>query len=170
MARATKNTALDGSSDKKSARIDETDKKIIASLLAGMSNKEISKTLQIPLSTVQRRTRNVLENDFVKRRLEPNYRLLGYSKGLLHVYINGVDAMAVASKLAKLRGVIRISLHIGNSDVVADIIYKDNRDILSAITETKKIDGISRVLWSEEVLEVQLSKEGANVAGYFRED
>ena len=139
-------------------RLDKLDFKIVSLLISGQDNKQISKALNTPLSTVQRRTRRIFENGIVRNRVEPNYQQLGLSKGLLHVYVNGVDAMKVAGDFGKIDGVLAVSLHIGNSDVVGEIIYKNSVDILRAISDTKKIEGVERVVWSEEVYNVTLDK------------
>ncbi|WP_415283102.1 hypothetical protein [Candidatus Nitrososphaera sp. FF02] len=80
--------------------------------------------------------------------------------------MNGKDAREVATGLARLEGIIEVSLHIGNSDVVGQIIYKDSNDILQAISEAKKIDGVERVVWSEEVMSVPIDQSKANMS-YF---
>jgi DNA-binding Lrp family transcriptional regulator len=146
--------------------LDELDIKIILLLVSGSNNKEISQSIKIPLSTVQRRTRRIFEKGIVRNRVEPNYNVLGLSKGLLHVYVNGKDAREVATGLARLEGIVEVSLHIGNSDVVGQIIYKDSNDILQAISEAKKIDGVERVVWSEEVMSVPIDQSKANMS-YF---
>lgn len=42
--------------------LDKIDYNIILLLIPGLENKEISKELGIPLSTIQRRTRNIIKN------------------------------------------------------------------------------------------------------------
>lgn len=154
------------SNTKQHVKLDELDMKIILLLVSGHKNKEISRVVGTPLSTVQRRVRRIFEDQIVRNKLVPNYSYLGLSKGLLHVYVNGRDAREVTAELAKLEGIIEISLHIGNSDVVGQIIYKNSADILKAISETKKIEGVERVVWSEEVMSLPVDQSRANMA-YF---
>ncbi|HEX5186084.1 MAG TPA: hypothetical protein VFV86_04260 [Nitrososphaeraceae archaeon] len=66
---------------------DNTDFKIISLLVLGKDNKEISSTLKVPLSTIQRRTRKILQSGIVKVEYIPNFNLLGIKKGFLHTYL-----------------------------------------------------------------------------------
>jgi DNA-binding NarL/FixJ family response regulator len=65
--------------------IDETDNKIIELLVQGKSNQEISKEINVPISTVQRRTRAILNKEIVTSTVQINYVLLGFKTGLIHV-------------------------------------------------------------------------------------
>jgi DNA-binding Lrp family transcriptional regulator len=148
-------------------KLDELDMKIIALLMGGQNNKEISQAIDVPLSTVQRRTRRIFENNIVRNKVEPDYAHLGLSKGLLHIYVNGKDALEVAGKLAEFDGIVNVSLHIGNSDVVGEIIYKNSMDILNAISNAKRIDGVERVVWSEEVMSVPIPNMKTGKVSYY---
>ena len=52
--------------------IDYTDKKIIELLVANNDNASISKKLDIPLTTIQRRTRKLFEKGLVSTKIELN--------------------------------------------------------------------------------------------------
>ena len=43
------------------SKVDKRDISIVGLLISGYDNKQISSELQIPLSTIQRRTRNILQ-------------------------------------------------------------------------------------------------------------
>src|SRR6185295_4416203 len=100
--------------------LDKIDYKIISLLIPGLENKEISKELGIPLSTIQRRTRNIIRNGLVEIRIRPNFKKIGIKKGLLHVYIQSGNIKETALEISKLDGVLSSSIHVGNSDVVAE--------------------------------------------------
>jgi len=142
--------------------------KIIVFLILGLNNKEISREVRVPLSTIQRRTRRIFEKGIVNSRVEPSYRHLGYSKGMLHLYIRNNDAMAAAQELAAIDRVVAVSIHIGNSDVVGDIIYRNSTDILDLISRAKKIEGVERVVWSEEVYSVPITRSKEKILSYFK--
>jgi DNA-binding NarL/FixJ family response regulator len=57
-------TAKKGNTSASFTKIDQKDIKIIGLLIAGYDNQTISSELQIPLSTVQRRTRQIQERDW----------------------------------------------------------------------------------------------------------
>lgn len=156
-----------GNNGKPAVKLDELDIQIIALLLGGQNNKEISQSIKVPLSTVQRRSRRIFENNVVRNKIEPNYAHLGLSKGLLHLYVNGRDALEVAEDLTKLDGITSVSLHIGNSDVVGEIIYKNSIDVLNAISNTKTIDGVERVVWSEEVMSLPVPNMKTGRLSYY---
>ncbi|MGI0019546.1 MAG: LuxR C-terminal-related transcriptional regulator, partial [Nitrososphaera sp.] len=50
--------------------LDYRDKEILQLLLAGMSNRAIANRLQIPLSTIQRRTRAIFEKELLISKVE----------------------------------------------------------------------------------------------------
>ena len=67
---------------------DNIDHQIISLLILDYDNKKISSTLKIPLSTIQRRTRNILTTGIVKQEYTLNFKMLGIKKGLLHIYLS----------------------------------------------------------------------------------
>lgn len=131
--------------------LDYRDKEILQLLLAGMPNRAIANRLQIPLSTVQRRARRLFDRGIVNSRIELNYEKLGLRRGLLHVYMRDGDIQALAKKVATIKGVQTTSIHIGNSDVLGFFVFKDAGQLLDIMNQSKKIEGVDRVVWSEEV-------------------
>jgi DNA-binding Lrp family transcriptional regulator len=120
-------------------------------MLNGKNNKEISKHLSIPLSTVQRRARNLFASGIINSRIELDYEKLGYKTGLFHIYlVNGkIDNMA--KKINELEGITSIEIHVGNSDILANVVYKDGKKLLSLLSDIKDLQGVERVVWSERV-------------------
>jgi DNA-binding Lrp family transcriptional regulator len=149
-------------------RLDELDMKIVALLVSGKDNKQIANEVKVPLSTIQRRTRRLFEKNTVKSRIEPNYRQLGFNKGVVHLYINNVDTMAVSQKLAEIQGVVSVSIHIGNSDIVGDIIYRNSIEVLDLIAKCKRIEGVTKVVWSEEVYALPFVLTDKKVLAYLK--
>jgi len=149
---------LAGLNQRRSAQsvLDAVDYKIISLLIPGLENKEISKELGIPLSTIQRRTRNILRNGFVEIRILPNFKKIGIKKGLLHVYTQSGNIKETALEISKLDGVLSSSIHVGNSDVVAEFVYEDSEQLIDTIVKIKRIESVERVLWSEEVFNIPI--------------
>lgn len=131
--------------------IDDTDKNIIELLVANDNNASISKKLDIPLTTIQRRTRKLFEKGLVSTKIELNYEKLGYKRGLLHIYLQKGLMDKIGKNVVQKRGILSVSVHLGNSDLVALFAYRDSKDLLETIGEIKEIEGVERVLWSEEV-------------------
>jgi DNA-binding Lrp family transcriptional regulator len=120
-------------------------------LLAGLTNTQIASKTGKPLSTIQRRTRQIIESGFLKPTFEIDYSRLGMKKGLLHVYLDDGDIHLTAQKILHMDGVLAVSIHIGNSDVVADYACAHSSDLLNLIASVKKMPNVERVVWSEEV-------------------
>lgn len=137
----------------KPKKIDELDAKMMTLMLLGHPNKEISKRLKVPLSTVQRRTRRLLANGLVSVRAEVNLDNIGIKKGTIHVYLNDGNIDQMARKISTLDTVTSVEIHIGNSDLIANTVYKDSRQLLQTISNIKEFDGIDRIMWSEQVYE-----------------
>ena len=146
--------------------LDKVDYKIISLLIPGFENKEISRELGIPLSTVQRRTRNIIRNGLVEVRVQPNFRKIGVKKGLLHVYIRTGEIKESAQEISKLDGVLNSSVHVGNSDVVAEFVYEDSEQLIDTIIKIKRLENVERVLWSEEVFTIPVDAD--NIVRSFR--
>jgi hypothetical protein len=54
------------------------------------------------------------------------------------------------------------SIHIGNSDIVGFFVFSKAQHLLDIMSECKKIEGVDRVLWSEEVMNVSEPAIGSN--------
>ena len=51
-------------------------------------------------------------------------------------------------------GILSVSLHVGNSDVISEFVYDSSKELLDIIAAIKQIAGADRVMWSEEVEEI----------------
>src|SRR5215203_4618935 len=131
--------------------IDIIDKEIIELLIANHDNSFISQKLEIPSSTIQRRTRKLFEKEIISTKIELNYEKLGYKRGLLHVYLQKGQLDRIGQIVVEKRGILSVSVHVGNSDLVALFVYRDSKDLIETMTNIKEIEGVERVLWSEEV-------------------
>jgi DNA-binding Lrp family transcriptional regulator len=131
-------------------RIDKIDYKIMSLLLSGFENKNIARKLRIPLSTIQRRRRYILQGGFIHLSVEPNYKSLGLKKGLVHVYMSNGNVRTIAEKVTKLNGILSAGIHVGNSDIVGEFIYKDSEQLVDLLSEIKRMEGVDRTVWSEE--------------------
>ena len=145
------------------AKFDKFDLKIIELLIAGKDNKYISSKTKIPLSTVQRRSRGLFDKGLLNFRVELNYEKLGYKRGFLHVYLASGQVQKVGQVLVNRSGILSVAVHIGNSDLVALFVYRDSKQLLDIISETKLIEGVDKVLWSEEVYFIPMKKGKSNL-------
>jgi DNA-binding Lrp family transcriptional regulator len=139
-------------------KIDEIDHNLLGLIMVGLSNREISKKVKIPLSTIQRRTRLLFGMGIIRRRYELDYQKLGYKKGYLHIYLSDGDVYSITEHLRHLDNILSVSIHIGNSDVVAEYVCKETSELLALIANVKHLDAVDRVVWSEEVTSMPAQK------------
>lgn len=92
-----------------------------------------------------------MQAEIIKHRIEIDYRKLGFRKGLLHVYVKDGGIEQVIRKVSEQKGIISVSSHIGNSDVVGEFMIRDSQDIIGIRSQAQKLEGVERVVWSEEV-------------------
>jgi len=142
---------------KQADRIDEIDSKIIGLMASNRSNTEISRILKIPLSTVQRRTRRLLESGIIFTRCVIDYKRFGFKVGLLHIYMKNGDSSQVAEKIAHIEGILSVSLHIGNSDIVAGYAVRNSGGLLELMAKIKGLSDVNKIVWSEEVRSIEAS-------------
>jgi len=102
----------------------------------------------------------------VNIKIEPNFKRLGIKKGMLHVYLRNGNIKEIASKISEIGGILSSSIHVGNSDVVADFVYDSSEYLLDTITTIRHMDNVDKVMWSEEVYSFPVSSE--NVLSTFR--
>ena len=139
--------------------LDKTDFRIVSLLVLGYDNKKISSTLKIPLSTIQRRTRRILLSGMVTLEYQPNFKLLGLKKGLLHTYLRDGQLKKTGEKISKMDGILSVTIHVGNSDVVSEFVYDNSEELVDIIAAIKQIEGVGQVVWSEEVFKLLTQKE-----------
>ena len=131
-------------------------------MILNKNNKEISQVLKIPLSTIQRRVRNLISAGYVTFGVQINYQKFGFKSGLLHIYLRNGDIEETAKKIHNLPNVTTVEIHVGNSDILGNVVYKDSKALLHLISEIKKIDNIEKVVWSERIYQ-STSKEHDDV-------
>jgi len=131
--------------------IDTKDLEIIQLMVLGKTNKQISAQIHLPLSTVQRRVRNLHSKGFVISNVQVNYHKFGYKTGLLHIYLKNGNIKKLTKKILELDGITSVEIHIGNSDILGNVIYKDSNDLLNLIATIKNMNGVERIVWSERV-------------------
>jgi hypothetical protein len=70
---------------------------------------------------------------------------------MIHVYLNNGNLKSTAEKISAMEGITSVSIHIGNSDIVGDFVYQDSEQIIDIVSSIKKLDGVEKAVWSEEV-------------------
>ena len=137
--------------------VDKIDSEIIGLLLNGKNNKEISTKIRIPLSTVQRKVRNLIAKNLVTFNSQINYPKFGFKVGMLHIYLEDGDFERIANKIMELDGVTSVEVHIGNSDLIANVVYRRSIELLELIAKVKSFEKIDKIVWSETVYKISSS-------------
>jgi predicted transcriptional regulator len=96
-------------------------------LLQNHNNKEISSSLKIPFSTIQRKVRNLIGNEFIISKLDHIYKKFGYKQGLVHIYLNNGNLEDILEKVSMMSDIISLDVHIVNSNILAGVVYKKVR-------------------------------------------
>jgi DNA-binding Lrp family transcriptional regulator len=151
-----KNIDVSSQLDFDSYIIDDLDQKLLELLRRGYENKKIAIEVKTPLSTIQRRIRNIFQNQYVSRKNELNYKKLGLRKGYLQISLRG-KSYEVAQKLAATNGIIAVSEVMGNDfDILCTCIFKNTDELFDLTENIKTIERIDKVTWSEEVGSVEI--------------
>jgi DNA-binding Lrp family transcriptional regulator len=143
----------------KLVNIDVIDEKIIELLIANHDNSSISQKLDIPFSTIGRRTRRILQSGIITQEYQLNFNLLGMRKGLLHIYLRDGQIQKTAEMISEMEGILSVTIHAGNSDIVSEIVYYNSKESVKIIAAIKQIEGVEKVIWSEEVSDFDIHKE-----------
>lgn len=159
---------LSGQSDKKrpgrpkrreeeSIILTSTDKAILSHLFSSdghVSSLQVSKALEIPLSTIQRR-RKRLEEELVETRYSVKLEKLGWRRAILMISITSRNATEVGKEIMEMDDKIieSASRMLGENsvDLLLNIVFQTNEDIVALIDKIKCKDGIRNVWWSEAI-------------------
>lgn len=136
-------------------KLSEIDKKLLSVLLnpnGRVSSHTLAAKLGIPRTTVQRR-RNYLEKHFLEFTYALKLKDLGYRRVDLLIYTGGGSTITIAEKLLDRDEVVYVGRSIGEHtiDLRAEVIVRDNSQLLDLLEEVKAMPSVRDVVWSEIV-------------------
>jgi DNA-binding Lrp family transcriptional regulator len=140
----------------------DVDRKILKILLdpkGKVSSRDLELKLGLPRSTIQRRRRH-LEKNFLKLTYSLNLETLGFRRVDLLIYTGGGMTLPIAHQLLKRDEVVSVGRSIGEHtiDLRAEVIIKDNSELLGLLELVKAMPDVRDVIWSE-IVEVVGSKK-----------
>lgn len=141
---------------RKESRLSNLDKQILGILLlpgdSYPSSKSIAKKLAIPMTTVQRR-RKQLEKERLTICYGMDVSRYGLHKVEFLIATEGGHTAKVAKALLKLRQVTYAGISIGQHtiDLHVETVLKDNTEILEVLETIKGMEGVKDVVWSEVI-------------------
>jgi DNA-binding Lrp family transcriptional regulator len=139
-----------------SRKLSDIDRKLLKILLNPPDGRPSSHTLAaklgIPRTTVQRR-RNYLEKHFLEFAYTLKLKDLGYRRVDLLIYTGGGSTILIAEQLLERDEVVYVGRSIGEHtiDLRAEVIIKDNSQLLDLLEEVKAMPSVKDVIWSEIV-------------------
>ena len=96
-----------------------------------------------------------IEDETVSVKTEVNREKMGIKRGVIHVYIHNGDLDQTIHKINNVHSVESVEVHIGNSERVGNGPYADSKQLIRTISDIKHIEGVVKILWSEEVYNVK---------------
>jgi DNA-binding Lrp family transcriptional regulator len=136
-------------------KLSDIDKKMLKTLLTPsrrMSSHSLAAKLGIPRTTVQRR-RNYLEKHYLEFSYSLKLKDLGYRRVDLLIYTGGGSTITIAEKLLERDEIVYVGRSIGEHtiDLRAEVIIKDNSQLLDLLEDVKAMPSVKDVVWSEIV-------------------
>ncbi|HKZ61098.1 MAG TPA: winged helix-turn-helix transcriptional regulator [Nitrososphaera sp.] len=143
-------------------KLSNLDKKLLKILLqpnGRVSSHALAAKLGIPRTTVQRR-RNFLEKHFLGFTYTLKLKDLGFRRVDLLIYTGGGNTVKIAEKLLERDEVVYVGTSIGEHtiDLRAEVIIRDNSQLLDLLEEVKGMPNVRDVVWSEIVKIVGIKK------------
>ena len=134
------------------SRIDKMLLKVLLQPNGRVSSHALAAKLGIPRTTVQRR-RNYLEKHFLEFAYALKLKELGFRRVDLLIYTSGGNTRHIAEKLLDRDEVVYVGTSIGEHtiDLRAEVIIKDNSQLLDLLEEIKGMPSVRDVIWSEIV-------------------
>ncbi|HEX6068065.1 MAG TPA: Lrp/AsnC family transcriptional regulator [Nitrososphaera sp.] len=129
---------------------------IINYMLAGLSSTEIAQKMKRPLTTVQRRSKRLIDKGYVVGVIHINFKKFGLRRGLLHFKCKTTEMQEAVEKIAAIKGVESASGYLGSLDIIANVVYADSTEVLSIIRKARDMNLVTDVTWSEEIHSVPI--------------
>jgi hypothetical protein len=92
-----------------------------------------------------------------------NFAKFGFKSGSIHIYLHDGNIDTILEKVSKLKGVNSLQVHIGNSDIIAGIVYKNGLELLNLISNIKKLEGVERTVWSELIYDYPITRNNISL-------
>jgi DNA-binding Lrp family transcriptional regulator len=135
--------------------LSEVDRELLKVLLnpnGKSSSILLSKKLGIPKTTIQRR-RKRLEREYLQMSYSLNIEKFGWRRVDLLIATRSGKTTSIAKQLLSNEEVTYVGKSIGEHtiDLRAEIIIKDNAQLLDVLEKVKAMDGVNDTIWSEIV-------------------
>lgn len=136
--------------------LSNTDKKILKTLITSngnVSSLTLSKNLDIPLSTVQRR-RKRLEATLLEEVYSLRMEKFGLRSAILFVTTSSASTELIGREILSWDNeVVSVKRCMGENaiDLQVEVVFESNKELLMIIERIKSVEGVTKVSWSEAV-------------------
>lgn len=134
----------------------KSDKKIISQLLASfgrVSSLSLSRQLDTPLSTIQRR-RVRLEKNIIDMRYSLNLEKLGWRMATLFISVARGDADLIGRKIIEEEDMVHsVRRMVGENtiDLMVEVVFKETDEFVLLRDRVKSLEGVRGIFWGEIV-------------------
>ncbi|MGI0020110.1 MAG: hypothetical protein ACREAY_06540 [Nitrososphaera sp.] len=129
------------------------DKKLLKELVVSkgdVSMVALSRTLQVPLTTLQRRRKRI--EDLLVRTFSLKYQEFAVRQITFLLTTEGHSGASVSKQVLTLVGITRAVQTLSNAvDLQIDAVVKTNREIADLAEQIKAIKGVRTVTWFESI-------------------
>ena len=138
------------------AKLSSTDMRILKALVSSsgrLSSLQISRDLDIPLSTIQRR-RKRLEATVLEVTYGVKMEELGWRRALLFISTQKGRTESVGKEILswneRVLSVVR-TMGQNGIDLFLECLFKNNQELLRLMERVKMLEGVNNVFWSESI-------------------
>jgi Lrp/AsnC family transcriptional regulator, regulator for asnA, asnC and gidA len=140
--------------------LDETDLKIIEALRKDgrVAFAQIAGQLNVSPGMVRQRYNRLVEEGYLKVVAITNPLRMGFTTmAMIGIRVDGSKLLTVAEKVSRLDEVIYMIISSGRFDIFAEVVCRNNEELLRFITE--KLSVIEGVRESESFMHLKIIKE-----------
>ena len=136
--------------------LSKSDKTILRRLVSSSgfaSSLVLSRELDIPMTTVQRR-RKRLESNLVERNYLLKAERLGWRTATLYVTSENGSTVAIGKKILEMNEMVSsVARNMGEKDmdIRVELFFRTNVELASILELIKSIKGVRNVVWSESI-------------------
>jgi DNA-binding Lrp family transcriptional regulator len=136
--------------------LSKSDKTILRRLVSSSgytSSQVLSRELEIPMTTVQRR-RKRLESDLVERNYLLKAERLGWRTATLYVTSENGSTVAIGKAILEMNEMVSsVTRNMGENDmdIRVELFFRTNFELASILELIKSIKGVRNVVWSESI-------------------
>ena len=140
--------------------LDEIDHRVIEALQKDgrVAFAQIAEELNVSPGMIRLRYNRLVEQGYLKVVAITNPLRMGFhTMAMIGIRVEGSKLLGVAEKISKLDEVIYMVISSGRFDIFAEVVCRDNEDLLRFITE--KLSRVAGVRESESFMHLKIMKE-----------